>query len=382
MTPGGFTDAFVIEWDSSLSRILAATLLGGESSDSGESIAIDRAGNVIVSGETDSKAFPTRAPVALSFSSRAGFVSSFNPGLSQLLFSTYLGDGRAFDAHSASLDSRGNILLAGSTLTTGPLFVGGDPGQSYINGTLVVANKITLPPSPAVRLDSVVHFASRLAAPIAPGEPILAVGSGFGADAQLLVDGAPLAGVTGTATTLEAVMPDSVKTSGAYTIQVSTGGTLSNPVYVPAAAASPGIYSLDGSGYGQGYILNADGTLNSPANPATTGSAITIFAAGVGAFTLNNGYADTALAPSVFIDGFYANGIAAVMKPVEGLPGNVYQIGVFVPDPSAFAAQNPNLLNFHFPSQVAVTLVMGAVNPLNPANTVMISQNGIVLNLK
>ena len=33
------------------------------------------------------------------------------------------------------------------------------------------------------------------------------------------------------------------------------------------------------------YILNNDGTLNWPSNPAATGSAITIFAAGAGQYT-------------------------------------------------------------------------------------------------
>jgi uncharacterized protein (TIGR03437 family) len=361
---------------------LAATLFGGELTDYGESIAIDPAGNVIVSGETDSNALPTRTPFQTSFSPRAGFVAAFDSSLSHLLFSTYLGDQRPFDAHAAAVDSHGNILLAGSTLGKGSLFIGGDPGQSYNVGGLVVANKIALRSPPAVRLDSVVHFASRKAGPVTPGEPVMAIGSGFQADAQLLIDGMPLAGVTGTATNLVALMPDSAKTSGAYLIQVSTGGKLSNPVYVPAAPAAPGIYSVDGSGYGQGYILNSNGSLNSPANPATAGSAITIFAAGAGPLTLDNGYAVTALPPSVFIDGFYANGIAAVSGPVAGLPGNVYQIGVYIPDPADLGRQNPNFLNFKYPAQVGVKLAIGPLSSLNPDNSAIISQGGIVLNVK
>jgi hypothetical protein len=92
MPPGGISDAFVVEWDSSLSRILAATLLGGELADAGESIAVDAPGNVIISGITDSKAFPTHAPSQVSFSARAGFVAGLDPSLSHLYFSTYLGD--------------------------------------------------------------------------------------------------------------------------------------------------------------------------------------------------------------------------------------------------------------------------------------------------
>jgi len=280
-------------------------------------------------------------------------------------------------------DGQGNILMAGSTLTSpGTLFVGGDPGASYTEATLIVANKIALPSASAARLDTVVNFAGRQASALAPGEAIAAIGSGFGADAQLLIDGTLVPVVSGTASNLVAVMPDGAKTSGAFQVQVSTGGTLSNPVFLPAAPASPGIYSMDGTGYGQGYILNSDGTLNSPMNPAAPGSAITIFATGAGQFSLAGPFAVTALTPAVFIDGFYALGIAAIEAPVAGMPGKVYQLGVYVPDPAKLVNNNPNLLNFKLPPQVGVKLVFGAVNPLNPSNSEMISQNGLVLNVK
>jgi len=379
---GGISDAFVMKFDPGLSQILAATLLGGELADDGESIAVDSSGTVIVSGATDSKAFPTRAPFQASFSSRSGFVAGLSSDLTQLLFSTYLGDGRQFEASAVVPDGQGNILLAGSTLGASSLFIGGDPGLTFSVGNLVVANKIMLPPAPALRIDSVVNFASRIAAPIAPDEAIAVVGSGFGPDAKLLVDGAVVPLVSQSSTNLSAVMPDNAKTSGGYRIEVSTGGALSNPVFVPAAPASPGILSVDGSGYGQGYILNSDGTLNSPANPTTAGSPITIFATGTGQLTFAGQFAVTALAPSVFIDGFYANGIAATVGPVPGFPGNLYQLSVFVPDPAKFANLNPNLLDFKMPPQVAVKLIFGPVNPSNPDNSVLISQNGLVLSVK
>ena len=88
----------------------------------------------------------------------------------------------------------------------------------------------------------------------------------------------------------------------------------------------------------------------------------------------------------MFIDGFYAYGIAAiaapVTAPVTGMPGNVYQISVYVPDPAKLVANNPDLLNFKMPPQVGVKLVFGAVNPLNPDNSVIISQPGLALSVK
>ncbi len=113
------------------------------------------------------------------------------------------------------------------------------------------------------------------------------------------------------------------------TIYVSNGTDLRRStdggatIAVPGAPAWPGIFSVDGSGAGQGYILNKDGTLNSPGNPASAGDPITICATGVGGMIFNNGYAVTNSAVNVFVGGVYALGIAAVLGPVPGLPGNV-----------------------------------------------------------
>jgi uncharacterized protein (TIGR03437 family) len=125
---------------------------------------------------------------------------------------------------------------------------------------------------------------------------------------------------------------------------------------VPGAIASPGIYSRNGSGVGQAYILNKDGTLNSSSNPATEGDEITIYLTGIGPMAFDHGYAVTDTPVIVAVDGFYANGIAAVLGPVNGLPGDVFQISVYVPRPSDFANQNPNLKGFGISSQAGITV--------------------------
>ena len=379
---GGGQDAFVAKFDSSLTHLLAATLLGGELPDTATSVAVDASGTVIVGGYTDSKAFPTHAPFQELFSSRSGFAAGFDASLSKLLFSTYVGDQRPFAVEAVAPDGNGNIFLAGMTLNPGTAFFGGDNGASYSVGNLVVVNKIALQAGPALRLDSVQNYASHFASPLAPGEPILALGAGFGDGAQIVVDGSPLVTVASTATSLVAVMPDDAATSGAHTVQVSNNGILSNSVYVAAAPAAPGIFSADGSGAGQGYILNSDGTMNSPSNPAAPGSAITIFAAGAGQYTLTDGYAVTMQTPAVFIDGFYANGIAARIGPVAGLPGNVYQLSVYIPDVAALVNANPDLKNFKFPAQSPIQLVMGPSNALNFANSQAVSQNGLFISIQ
>ena len=89
-----------------------------------------------------------------------------------------------------------------------------------------------------------------------------------------------------------------------------------------------------------GCILNQDGTLNSPGNPAAQGAPI-ICATGVGAMTLAGGNAVTTSPVKVFIAGINPKGIAAILGPVAGLPGNVHQISAFVPQLSNYTAPLP-----------------------------------------
>ena len=96
---------------------------------------------------------------------------------------------------------------------------------------------------------------------------------GFGNGAKMVLDGSPLATVSAPATSTMAVLPVTAGVPGVHTLQVWNNGTLSNSVYSSAA-----IHSVDGSGARQGYIFNSDGTLNSPSNPAATGSAFSITA--------------------------------------------------------------------------------------------------------
>ncbi len=75
---------------------------------------------------------------------------------------------------------------------------------------------------------------------------------------------------------------------------------------------------------------------------------------------------------NVDIGGFYADGIAASLGPVAGLPGPVYQISVYVPQPSDFAASNPYYQNFVMPPTVAVSLEVNGAR----------SQAGLALSVK
>jgi uncharacterized protein (TIGR03437 family) len=352
-------DGFVMRLDSQLT-VVTATLLGGEAPDSAFSAAPASDGSIIVGGSTDSKAFPTIGTLQSSFASQTGFLAQLNSDFSALFFSSFMGDTRNFYVGSVATTRDGGIVFGGTTSSPPAgvaLPLGGVPLAAFPgDGFKAFAVRIDLVKPSALRIDSVVNAASQLAVPLSQREAIQVHGAGFGDDATLLLDGNPLVLIAHDSKTLTTQVPADYSAT-ASSIEVRSGGSKAD-VAVPGAVSAPGIFSQDGSGLGSGYILNKDGTLNSPSNPAKEGEEITIYATGVGPMTFNQGYAETSTPVVVSVDGFYANGIAAVLRPVDGLPGDVYQISVYVPRPSDYAAQNPSLTGFVMPPMVGVTITI------------------------
>ena len=102
------------------------------------------------------------------------------------------------------------------------------------------------------------------------------------AGVQVLVNGiaAPLVYVS--ARQHAAILPFGLSTARDSEIVVTYNDVASNALSVPSANTSPGIFSADMSGSGQGAIQNSDGKYNSPDNPAAPGSIIVLYLSGLG----------------------------------------------------------------------------------------------------
>ena len=343
--------AAIVKGDPALNT-LAATYFSTYYGNQLYALVTDSAGNVYVGGQTAPQGLPARTPFAEGFAPQTGFLAELSGDLSTLLFSTYLGDAEYFGVGGIGIGSGGSVVIGGLT------------GQAFAsNGSYgphnVWINSLALAPPPALRIDAVENAASLLDGPISSGETIVVRGTGFDNNTQLLIDGTPIASIAITPTTVTAVAPASFP-SAAVTIEVQSGGASSNQVLVPVAMASPGIFSEDGTGAGQGYIFNKDGTLNTPSNPASPGDPITVFATGIGPVSSAQGYLATQYPVNVFIQGLYCGGISAAFGPMGGFPGNVFQLKVHVPDPAVLFANRPDV-NFQFaPLAPVVMQVNGA----------------------
>jgi uncharacterized protein (TIGR03437 family) len=171
----------------------------------------------------------------------------------------------------------------------------GDPTKS-------ASATITLtPPGDIITSDGIFNAASMLQGPVAPGEIVNVVGSGFGpadsvswtpddsgfvptqlAGLRLLFDGIASPILYAAANQVRAVVPYEVGTKAETQVQVEYQGQKSNPVRALVTAVAPGIFTLDPSGTGQAMLLNEDGSQNSPSNPTAAGSRVVFYATGAG----------------------------------------------------------------------------------------------------
>ena len=128
---GGGSDAFVTKLNAAGSALVYSTYLGGSSGDKGFGIAVDASGNVYVSGETDSKDFPTVNRIQAAVAGGADvFVTKFNP---------------------TAVDASGNAYVTGQANSSD--FPTASPFQSASGGggdafIVKIGDIVTVPPPP------------------------------------------------------------------------------------------------------------------------------------------------------------------------------------------------------------------------------------------
>jgi uncharacterized protein (TIGR03437 family) len=147
---------------------------------------------------------------------------------------------------------------------------------------------------------------------------------------------------------INCVVPFGIKTTQpTVNVIVTNNNVVSNTVTVPVSATSPGIFSDDTSGTGDGAIIHLNGALVTSTNPATKGEILSLYLAGLGAVTSpvqdgtlpNPAVPDTVTAQVVV----YVNGIA-VTPSFAGLnpyfPG-LYQVNFAVPTSLTVSGELP-----------------------------------------
>jgi uncharacterized protein (TIGR03437 family) len=186
---------------------------------------------------------------------------------------------------------------------------------------------------------------------ISPGEFIAIYGSGLAAStvqAQALPFPTSLGGVTvsinGTLAPIYFVSSGQIDCIVPYeatgqiaTIVVTSNNTPSNSVTTILAPTSPGVFSQDGTGTGDGSITHANGALVNAASPALKGETVVMYISGLGNLTTKvaDGYGATAQDNAVTLLTVYVAGVQVPASSVtyQGLTvdAGLYQINFTVP---------------------------------------------------
>ncbi len=114
---GGGRDAFVAKLDATGSNLVFSTYLGGSDVDQANGITVDTAGNIYLAGDTRSLNFPVLNALQRT---KSGGQDAFVTKLSsagQLIYSTYVGGGADDHAAGIAVDATGEPSVAGSTFS-------------------------------------------------------------------------------------------------------------------------------------------------------------------------------------------------------------------------------------------------------------------------
>jgi uncharacterized protein (TIGR03437 family) len=206
-------------------------------------VALDAQGNLFIADTANHRVL--KLTPAGSVSAIAGTGS---PG--------YSGDGGP--ALSAQFNQPADVVVDPS----GAIFVA-DLGNGLVR-------KLT--PNPP-QVTGVVNAASMLSGPIAPGELVTLFGAFFDpSSTQVLFDGQPVPLLYLDAQQINLETPGVFASPSSTTMEVCTPAGAAS-ITLSVASANPGLFPV---------ALNADGSLNSAAQPAPPGSVVTLYATGAG----------------------------------------------------------------------------------------------------
>jgi uncharacterized protein (TIGR03437 family) len=339
-----YVDGFVMKLrlDGTPPAFLAT--VGGSCQDNVQSLSLDAAGNIWVAGMTASADFPLVAPLAGLGLGQGQFVAEIDPAGSKLLFSSFTGGYNAFPP--AVMATRSGAFVATAVTTLAKPAGAASALAAFVDTSQSPPIALNyLQPAAAAPAPQIAVF---LPPATAPGELVILTGTGIGPSTAVIAQLTPgglfpstLAGVRVTfngipaplisvaANRIECQSPYGLDGAATAVAQVQYNGQSSNLFAADMLAQQISLLAF----------TNADGTVNSTANPAKVGSAVTLYLTGLGQTVppsvdgaINSGApAAPRTAPVVYVNGSQVQ--PAFLGPAPGQSSGVFQLNVVLPQP-------------------------------------------------
>jgi uncharacterized protein (TIGR03437 family) len=311
-------------------------------------IALDPAGNVIVTGGTRATDFPTANPVQAAIAGESdAFAAILSSNGSVLNFATFFGGSQDDGALAAGIDSTGNVILAGQTWS--PDFpVPGGQQLPFTYGDAFVVKLATGTPA----ISSVLNGASYQPG-IEAGSWVMITGVNLANTTRTWTSGdftgdnlpTSLSGVSVTidgkpafpyyiSPTQINVQAPSDSATGAVQVVVDNNSALSAPATAQLQNYAPAFFTNLGTSYAVATNLNY-ALVGTPSAPASPGQTVVLWGTGFGPTTPQapagvavSGAPSTATLPVVTVGGTQAQVISSVLT--TGTAG-LYQITIQLP---------------------------------------------------
>ncbi len=273
-------DAFVTKLDPAGNAIFA-TYLGGGCYDMARGMALDPSGNVWILGSTNSDPFPQVSPFQSGppYAYYEAFLTELDAGGGSLRLSSYIEQGV-----SIAVDTNGVAWIGGTNAPPRSPYGGLPAPPLVVTGLHAWLAEVQPQVSGAVAIQSVGNAFNLRSGPVSPGQITLISAAGIApaqpvdlglsptaslprmlAGTQVLFDGEAAILISVAAGKAVVIAPYDLAGKARTSVQVVFQGVTSAPM-LAEVLPDTGYRSLDGSGTGQAYAVNPDGTLNSPQN--------------------------------------------------------------------------------------------------------------------
>jgi uncharacterized protein (TIGR03437 family) len=344
-------DAFAMKLNLTAADPVFLATFGSACADSAYSMALDSTGGIWLAGIGRAVEFSTRAPIGGlgGLDSGSAFLARLAPDGSDLTFAAFTGGGGVATGSGSDVFFAGGLIDPQKTL---PPNVGAldSVEVARLDGSAVAP----------IALDRIVSFNGSNSSydpsaplPIAPAQMIRLEGRGIGPATQagarltgdgrldtsiggvtVTFDGVPAPMVTAQANEIVLLAPFALDGKTVASVQVQFNGQKSNLYPTKVAAQYADTIA----------VANADGTLNSPNNPAMLGSIFAVYVTGLGqtsppgidgSVTRDSGVR-LAATPGIYSGSFPQ--FPVFIGPAPGEVAGISQVNLVAVDPGAFAS--------------------------------------------